>query len=599
MAPPDRAQAEALINARQFLEAEALLARLRQQDPGDDELAFRHAQILHSIGRLEEAIPGYLQAMAAEPFNPKPLKQLGLLLQEAGEPQQAIDLFQQALALAPTDCEALYFLARAHSSQAQIDTARPLYERIAQIDPQDPVAPFSLGHDARQLGERERALALFEQARSLVRGQRQPTLWVLEELIFLLSIGSADQGPAYVEATDAYWRLVREGEGTGAKPAAPPLLGEIRERLRVGILSADLGDHVVGSFLGGFLDAYRRDSLAVELIATKLRHEERGEALAARAEATLSVHGLGVEESRALLRQRHYDVIVETAGFTHAASLELLAERCAPVQCHWIGYHASTGLDTIDWFLGDGVFTPPEFADQFREKLWRLPRPWLARCQRWTPVEATANGTIGVMPVLGSFNQLAKLGEATLEFWAAALAAVPEAQLVIKDRLTSNPSACDRIRAALAQRGIDPARLTFKPRLAAMGDHLRAYNGIDIALDTTPWSSSSTAFDALSMGVPLVAIRGDCASARMSSSLLTGIGRQEWIQQDPAGFAAVVAELTGDLPRLRAGRAERQRRVLASPLYDPNDLAHHVGEALAAMRRLGDGPSPAGVGAVG
>lgn len=586
MDPPDRRQAEVLITARQFREAEALLARLRQQNPGDDELAFRHAQILHSIGRLEEAIPGYLQAMAADPFNPKPLKQFGLLLQEAGEPLQAIDLFQQALALAPTDCEALYFLARAHSSQGQIDTARPLYEQIAQIDPQDPVAPFSLGHDARQLGERDRALALFEQARSLVRGQRQPTLWVLEELIFLLSIGAADQGAAYLAATDEYWKLVREGQGTGVEPTAPALVGEIRERLRVGILSADLGDHVVGSFLGSFLEAYRRDELTVELIATKLRHEERGEALAARAEAALSVHGLGVEESRALLRQRHYDVIVETAGFTHAASLELLAERCAPVQCHWIGYHASTGLDTIDWFLGDGVFTPPEFADQFREKLWRLPRPWLARCQRWTPVENAANSTIGTTPVLGSFNQLAKLGGATLEFWAAALASVPEAQLVIKDRLTSTPSACDRVRTALAQRGIDPARLSFRPRLAAMGDHLRAYNGIDIALDTTPWSSSSTAFDALSMGVPLVAIRGDCASARMSSSLLTGIGRQEWICGDPAGFAATVAELCRDLPALRAGRVERQRQVLASPLYNPVDLAQHVGEALLAMRRL-------------
>jgi predicted O-linked N-acetylglucosamine transferase (SPINDLY family) len=588
MDPPDRNQAEALISAGQVLEAEALLARLRQLDPGDDDLAFRHAQILHSLGRLEEAIPGYLQAMAAEPMNPRPLKQLGLLLQEAGEPEQAIDLFQQALALAPSDSEALYFLARAHSSQGRIDTARPLYERIAQLDPQDPVAPFSLGHDARQLGEGERALALLERARALVRGQRQPTQWVLEELIFLLSIGPAAQDAAYLAATEEYWRLVREGEGEGpgVEPAAPPLMGEIRERLRVGILSADLGDHVVGSFLGGFLDAYRRDALAVELIATKLRHEERGEALAARAEATLSVHGLGVEESRALLRQRQYDVIVETAGFTHAASLELLAERCAPVQCHWIGYHASTGLDTIDWFLGDGVFTPAEFADQFREKLWRLSRPWLARCQRWTPVESAANGTSGGDPVLGSFNQLAKLGEATLDFWAAALAAVPAARLVIKDRLTPNPSACERIRTALAQRGIDPARLSFRPRLAAMGDHLRAYNGLDIALDTTPWSSSSTAFDALSMGVPLVAIRGDGASARMSSSLLTGIGREEWICGDPAGFAAAVAELCRDLPALRAGRAARQRQVLASPLYDPLDLAQHVGEALQAMRRL-------------
>jgi predicted O-linked N-acetylglucosamine transferase (SPINDLY family) len=85
----------------------------------------------------------------------------------------------------------------------------------------------------------------------------------------------------------------------------------------------------------------------------------------------------------------------------------------------------------------------------------------------------------------------------------------------------------------------------------------------------------------------------------MSSSLLGGIERPEWICGDPVGFAATVAELCRDLSALRAGRAERQRQVLASLLYDPGDLAHHVGEALLAMRRLADGPLSAGVGAVG
>jgi tetratricopeptide (TPR) repeat protein len=321
MSSPDRVQAEALMTAQRFREAEALFARLRQADPGNDELAFRHAQVLHSLGKLEEAIPGYLQAMASDPFNPKPLNQLGLLLQEAGETQQALDLFQQALTLAPTDTEALYFLARAYSAQAQLDAARPLYERLEQIDPQDPVAPFSLGHDARQAGDLRQAQALLERARSLVRGQREPTLWVLEELIFLLSIGSAQQHGSYGAATEEYWRLARER--TAATPATPPVVGEIRERLRVGILSADLGEHVVGTFLGAFLDGYRRDRLEVELIATKLRHETQAEELAASADTALTVHGLGVQESRALLRQRHYDVIVETAGFTHPAGLEL------------------------------------------------------------------------------------------------------------------------------------------------------------------------------------------------------------------------------------------------------------------------------------
>jgi protein O-GlcNAc transferase len=578
---------DALMGECRFGEAATLLEKLRQERQDDPSLALRHGQCLHELGRLEEAVPCYLRAMAGAPSDPDPLRLLGLLLEQAGDAEQAEALYRQALAVKPDCIESLFCLGRFLSNQARIDEARPLYETIERLDPQHPAAPFSIGRDARQLGQHDLALQRLHQARQLAEGNPQAERWILEALIFLLSIGSARQVGAYLEATASYWRGMRQREGAAptsvASAQAVPEAGE--RRLRIGILSADLGAHVVSGFLAAFLEGYPRDKLSVELIATRLRHEAMAGTLMARADGAHSTVGLSSREARELLRRQRYDVIIDTAGFTHPQNLELLAERCAPVQCHWIGYHASTGLDTIDWFLGDDVFTPAEFADQFREGIWRLPRPWLARSPRTSLPPARAEIS-GDAPVLGSFNQLAKLGEPTLEFWAAALRTLPRALLVIKDRHTGNPSACQRIRGSLERRGIDPDRIRFLPALPDWQDHLRAYNGIDIALDATPWSSSSTAFDALSMGVPLVAIRGDCASARMSNSLLTGIGRQDWISADPAGFAAIVAGLARDLPGLRRGKGQRQRQVLASCLHDPDDLGAHLGDALLAMHRL-------------
>jgi tetratricopeptide (TPR) repeat protein len=343
----DGGRVDTLIGDRRFQEAEALLERLRQQRQDDPTLALRHGQCLHELGRLEEAVPCYLRAMAGAPSDPEPLRLLGLLLEQAGDADQAEALYRQAIAVGPDCIESLFSLGRFLSNQARIDEARPLYEAIERLDPQHPAAPFSIGRDARQLGE----------------------------------------------------------------------------------------------------------------------------------------HDLALE-------------------------------------------------------------------------------------------------------VLGSFNQLAKLGEATLDFWAAALAAVPEAQLLIKDRHTGNPSACRRLRESLERRGIDPDRLRFLPAVPDWQDHLRAYNGVDIALDATPWSGSSTAFDAVAMGVPLVAIRGDCPSARMSASVLSGLDRREWISDHPTGFAAIVADLARDLPGLRRDKAARQRQALSSGLHDPHDLGRHVGDALVAMHRL-------------
>ena len=273
---------------------------------------------------------------------------------------------------------------------------------------------------------------------------------------------------------------------------------------------------------------------------------------------------------------------VETSGFTANSGIELLAERCAPVQCHYIGYHATTGLDTIDWFIGDAETVPEAFAPQFVERLWRLPRPWLARAADASlPAAAAAADGSGVM--FGSFNQLAKVREETLAFWAAALRAVPESRLVVKDRATVDEASCERIRAALGRQGVAPERLLFWHHLGSWQEHMALYNQLDVALDTTPWSSATTGFDAVAMGVPLVAIRGGCTAARMSSAIVRGLGRPEWSAETPAAYGAVVAELCADLPALRAGRQQRQRAALASPLFDPVDLCRSLEQAFEAM----------------
>lgn len=580
MALPESLQE--LIDQGRIGEIEAELRQLRAQRPLDPELVLRHGQSLHAQGRLEEAVPDYLQAISLAPEASEPLRSLALALQEAGEIDQAISLYWQALEVDPADPQTLYHFGRCITLHGEIDKARPFYAELIRVDPTNPLGPYSLAIVHRKLGEFPEALAQLQQARTLAEGNPHASRWVMLELIFLLSVCSERQQGSYNEATAAYWSL--QGSQVEPHPAtARPV--QVVERLRVGLLSADLGDHVVGTFLNAFLEGYNRDRLHVELVATKLRHEASAEGLAARAGEAHCVQGLGHGEARSLLRERRFDVLVDTAGFTDPRGLDLLAERCAPVQCHWIGFHASTGLATIDWFLGDEHFTPEAFAPQFRERLWRLPRPWLARSASLTFPEALSS-LHHSPPVLGSFNQLAKVREATLNHWAAALHAVPGARLVIKDVRTDSEAACDRIRRGLAERGIEAERLTFLAALADPLDHLRAYNQLDIALDTTPWSSSSTGFDALAMGVPLVAIRGHCASARMSTSVLMGLERAEWIADDPASFAAIVARLAADPDALRRGKAERQKRMLASRLHDPADLADHVGAAFAAMRRL-------------
>ena len=89
-----------------------------------------------------------------------------------------------------------------------------------------------------------------------------------------------------------------------------------------------------------------------------------------------------------------------------------------------------------------------------------------------------------------------------------------------------------------------------------------------IALDTTPYNGTTTTCEALWMGVPVICLAGQRHAARVSASLLTAIGRSDFIAQSEDDYVAIAARLASDraeLERLRFGLRDSMR---ASPLLD-------------------------------
>jgi len=109
------------------------------------------------------------------------------------------------------------------------------------------------------------------------------------------------------------------------------------------------------------------------------------------------------------------------------------------------------------------------------------------------------------------------------------------------------------------------------------------YNRLDIALDTVPFNSGTTAFDALWMGVPLVALEGDWGGGRMGSGVLTGLGRPEWIAHSEEEYVAIVARLARDVEGRTSMRKAQRARMAASPLCDRSGLARDLEDAFVAM----------------
>jgi predicted O-linked N-acetylglucosamine transferase (SPINDLY family) len=242
----------------------------------------------------------------------------------------------------------------------------------------------------------------------------------------------------------------------------------------------------------------------------------------------------------------------------------------APVQVSWLGYPDTTGLSAMDYRFTDDLADPPGVSDQLAvETLIRLPDGFLcyqppADTPDVRPLPALEQGRV----TFGSFNFLAKTNDRVLALWAELLCAIPTARLVLKSPPLADTETGERVLHGLAAAGVAPERVECRPATATYAEHLATYHDIDIALDTFPYTGTTTIFEALWMGVPVITLAGDRHVSRVGMSILSRLGLTGCIARDQDGYLRAAEELAADLPRLSALRLQLRERVRNSPFAD-------------------------------
>ena len=104
----------------------------------------------------------------------------------------------------------------------------------------------------------------------------------------------------------------------------------------------------------------------------------------------ISAHS--IQNKVAAVRELDLDVAIDLSGWTSGHFLGGFLARLAPVQCSYLGFFASTGIQEIDYWLGDWSLFPKDYSGWHTETLWRLDRPFLA----WQPVDPLPEATADV-----------------------------------------------------------------------------------------------------------------------------------------------------------------------------------------------------------
>ncbi len=117
----------------------------------------------HREGRKEEAERSYRHVLEIAPNQPDALNLLGVLAAEAELFEIAIELMQQARLQRPKDPFILNNLGNAYFDSFRYEEARDPLERAVALKPDFDEAKYNLGKVLRQLGEIDKALALWRE----------------------------------------------------------------------------------------------------------------------------------------------------------------------------------------------------------------------------------------------------------------------------------------------------------------------------------------------------------------------------------------------------------------------------------------------------
>ena len=283
------------------------------------------------------------------------------------------------------------------------------------------------------------------------------------------------------------------------------------------------------------------------------------------------------------MRDDSLDVLVDLAGHTPGGRLLVLARKPAPVIATWLDYFDTTGLDAVDYLVGDPISTPPDGTQRFSEKVLRIEPCRLCYAPpdyapEVAPPPAASNGFM----TFGSFNRLSKLAPPAIALWARILDAVPGSRLLLKNAAFTDQRTRERVIASFAPYGVGNARLELR-RDSPHAQMLAEYGDVDIALDPFPYNGGLTTSEALWMGVPVLALMGDSMISRQSASLLNAAGMADWIARSEEDAVRIAVRRSQDTQALADLRHGMRARLRGSPLLDAPRFAARFGELIAAM----------------
>lgn len=231
------------------------------------------------------------------------------------------------------------------------------------------------------------------------------------------------------------------------------------------------------------------------------------------------------------IRNKGIHILIDLSGFTKGSKLSMFAYKPSPIQLSWCGWLASTGLDEMDYLIGDRYVFPENsnFENNYTEKIIKMDNCW-SILSSYNEVDflKTIPSKSNKYITFGSFNNFLKYNDLVIEVWSKILHKVEDSKIFLcGNKIFSETSFVDLFFNRFKKYGISKDRIILEG-LVSRKKLMENYNKVDIVLDPFPYTGGTTNLEAASMCLPIVTLEGDSLLSRCGVSVNCNRGLDDW-----------------------------------------------------------------------
>ena len=344
-------------------------------------------------------------------------------------------------------------------------------------------------------------------------------------------------------------------------------------KIKIGFLSSDFKTHPVSFFLKGLLLNLNKDKFEISLISNlhKSHYDNITDELKLLTKDWIDISSLSDFEATNLARSFELDILIDLCGFFRGNRFQVISNRAAKIQVCWLGYNNTTGIKNMDYLIADHNLIKKEEEKLYSEKILFLPKIWNAMTLPDSLPEIQKNNLIFTY---ASFNNFHKISDDTIDVWSKILNN-SDSQIILKNSMPSSIVG-EELKLNLLNkfiaRGVEKNKILFIDHKKDLQDHLVLYNNVDVALDTFPYPSVTTTFDAVLMGVPVLTMKGHNFNSRCGESININLQMENFIAENKDDYFNKAISLQREKNTLQKFGKNLREKVLKSSLFDTKDF---------------------------